>query len=445
MAHDVFVSYSSQDKPTGDAIVASLEANGIRCWIAPRDILPGSDWSESIVDAIEQAGTMVLVFSSHSNTSPQIRREIERAVDTGIPVIPVRIEDVLPCRSLQYFIGPQHWLDAWTPPLEQHLHRLTDTIKTLLSKRLEGFDAAGREPRLKPQTDTAVGAPTPAAAEPPPTAAREETPVAIVPSPPRKFLLILLTSLVCLLVVLGVAGGIWWRWSQQVVLTSKVPAPLPATAPSTPAPPAKPAEQPKRGMIGLQVQNVTPELAKSFGLAEPKGALVAEVNPGYPAEKAGLQRGDIIIEFNGRPIQWMEELPLIVFRTLPGTEVGLRVFSDGKEKTLTLRVAELPKEHGAIPFMLLGLVVRNLDQTLAQRFRLQETRGLLVLHVEQGFAADKAGLRPGDLILDINGQAVEGKKDYQEIMRKLNKGGLLRLLIKRQGRSLYMTIEIPQA
>ena len=159
MPHDVFISYSSIDKPTADAITASLEANGIRCWIAPRDILPGSDWSEAIVEAIEQAGTMVLVFSAHANTSPQIRREIERAVDTGIPLIPFRIEDVLPCRSLQYFIGPQHWLDAWTPPLEQHLHRLTGTIKALLSKRLEGFDAAGREPQLKPPSDTAVAAP----------------------------------------------------------------------------------------------------------------------------------------------------------------------------------------------------------------------------------------------------------------------------------------------
>jgi hypothetical protein len=116
MAHDVFISHSSTDKPTADAIVAALEASGIRCWIAPRDILPGSDWSESIMEAMEQAGVMVLVFSGHSNTSPQIRREIESAVSAGIPVIPFRIEDVLPSKSLQYFIGPQHWLDAWTPP-----------------------------------------------------------------------------------------------------------------------------------------------------------------------------------------------------------------------------------------------------------------------------------------------------------------------------------------
>jgi tetratricopeptide (TPR) repeat protein len=212
MAHEVFVSYSSQDKPTADALVASLEANGIRCWIAPRDILPGSDWSESIMEAIEHAGTMVLVFSGHSNTSPQIRREIESAVSAGIPLIPLRIEEVLPCKSLQYFIGPQHWLDAWTPPLEQHLHRLTDTIKVLLSKRIEGFDAAGKEPRLKPQTDTAVGAPTPAAAESPPTAARAETPVKIAPSPPvRKFAWTVPIILISSLVAVALGGGVvWW-------------------------------------------------------------------------------------------------------------------------------------------------------------------------------------------------------------------------------------------
>jgi tetratricopeptide (TPR) repeat protein len=211
MAHDVFVSYSSQDKPTADAIVASLEANGIRCWIAPRDILPGSDWSESIVESIERVGTMVLVFSGHSNTSPQIRREIESAVSAGIPVIPFRIEEVLPSKSLQYFIGPQHWLDAWTPPLEQHLHRLTDTIKALLSKRVEGFDAAGKEPRLKPQTDTAVEGPTPESAEIPLTPAREELLAGISKSTPasifsRTIPLILLASLF----TAALTGGIFW-------------------------------------------------------------------------------------------------------------------------------------------------------------------------------------------------------------------------------------------
>jgi tetratricopeptide (TPR) repeat protein len=215
MAHDVFVSYSSRDKATADAIVASLEANGIRCWIAPRDILPGSDWGEAIVEAIEQAGTMVLVFSAHSNTSPQIRREIEGAVAAGIPLIPFRIEEVLPCKSLQYFIGPQHWLDAWTPPLEQHLHRLTATIQALLSKRIEGFDATGKEPRLKPQSAPAVGALSPESAESPAVAAREEPQSGTGPSLPRKWSRTLALILVSSLGAAAVGGGVvWWLTDQ---------------------------------------------------------------------------------------------------------------------------------------------------------------------------------------------------------------------------------------
>ncbi len=170
MAHDVFVSYSNQDKPTADAIVASLEANGIRCWVAPRDILPGADWGASIVEAIEKSGAMVLVFSGHANTSGQIKREVDQAVTAGIPIIPFRIEEVLPNKELRYYLSTPHWLDAWTLPLEQHLHKLIDSIKALLSERLEGFDAARREPGLKSSPEAAVVSPAPGAAEQPPAA-----------------------------------------------------------------------------------------------------------------------------------------------------------------------------------------------------------------------------------------------------------------------------------
>jgi hypothetical protein len=105
MAHDVFISYSSKDKLTADAACAILESKGIRCWIAPRDILPGADWGESIVDALGQARVFVLVFSSPANASQQIRREVERAVNRGLAVIPLRIEDVAPTKSLEYFIS----------------------------------------------------------------------------------------------------------------------------------------------------------------------------------------------------------------------------------------------------------------------------------------------------------------------------------------------------
>jgi TIR domain-containing protein len=132
MAHDAFISYSSRDKTTADAACAALEAAGIRCWIAPRDITPGAEWGEAIIDAIGQARVLVLVFSTYANESPQIRREVERAVHKGIPIVPLRIEDIAPTRSLEYFIGTVHWLDALTPPLEAHLRKLVEALRALL-------------------------------------------------------------------------------------------------------------------------------------------------------------------------------------------------------------------------------------------------------------------------------------------------------------------------
>jgi len=129
MAHDIFISYSANDKPTADAVCATLEARGLRCWIAPRDVLPGADWSEAIIDAIAGSRALVLVFSQHANTSQQVRREVERAVHKGIAVVPMRIADVPMSKSLEYFISTPHWLDALTPPLQQHLDYLAETLK----------------------------------------------------------------------------------------------------------------------------------------------------------------------------------------------------------------------------------------------------------------------------------------------------------------------------
>ncbi len=132
-AYDVFVSYSSKDKATCDALCATFEGKGLRCWIAPRDILPGMNWGEAIIEGIEQSRVMVLVFSSHSNQSSRVRREVERAVNKGIPVIPLRIEDVKLSLAMEYFISSQHWLDALTPPLEKHLEKLARKVIRLLT------------------------------------------------------------------------------------------------------------------------------------------------------------------------------------------------------------------------------------------------------------------------------------------------------------------------
>ena len=134
MAHDVFVSYASGDKTVADAVCATLESHGIRCWIAPRDVLPGIHYGEAIIDAIHECRIMVLVFSSKANMSGHIPKEIERAVSQGVTVMPLRIEDVAPAKSLDYFIGSVHWLDALTPPLEVHLQRLAKNVQTLLAR-----------------------------------------------------------------------------------------------------------------------------------------------------------------------------------------------------------------------------------------------------------------------------------------------------------------------
>jgi hypothetical protein len=132
-AGEVFVSYSQADRDIALAVVSYLEAHEVACWVAPRDVPPATDWAEQIVEAIARASLMVLIFSSTANGSPQVRREVERAVHRRVRVLPFRVEDVLPARSLEYFLSSQHWLDAFPPPMEPHYARLTSFVKTLLA------------------------------------------------------------------------------------------------------------------------------------------------------------------------------------------------------------------------------------------------------------------------------------------------------------------------
>jgi|GEM_PF-4502186 len=138
MAHDVFISYSSTDKPVADSICASLEGRKIRCWIAPRDIVPGNEYAGSITEAVKASRVLVLVFSASANNSPHVMRELERAVSSGIPIIPFRVENVAVSKSMEYYICTSHWLDAMTPPLEQHLQHLGQTVALLLAESVGG-------------------------------------------------------------------------------------------------------------------------------------------------------------------------------------------------------------------------------------------------------------------------------------------------------------------
>jgi len=134
MTFDVFLSYAHEDKPIADAACAVIEKAGIRCWIAPRDIAPGADYAAALMEALDHCKVLVLIFSGRANGSPHIRREVERAVSRGIPLIPVRVEDIEPNAALKYFVGSVHWLDALTPPLERHFANLATTLGVILKQ-----------------------------------------------------------------------------------------------------------------------------------------------------------------------------------------------------------------------------------------------------------------------------------------------------------------------
>ncbi|MBU4274155.1 MAG: toll/interleukin-1 receptor domain-containing protein [Planctomycetes bacterium] len=238
--HDVFISYSSKDKLTADKICAFLEANGIRCWMTPRDVLPGSNWGESIIDAINGAKVMLLVFSANSNASNHIKREVERTVNRGNPVIPVRIEDVMPTKSLEYFISSQHWLDAYPPPLEKHLDHLAMTLKMLLSKIGGEPEVSKPAPRSitkhdfhpSPPVSPQIPLPREETAIPSPKAPAPKATTSILAGKNKWIAALVLSSLV---VGVGLAVGLLGRRADQPSGPAPVAVPPPAVA--TPAVP----------------------------------------------------------------------------------------------------------------------------------------------------------------------------------------------------------------
>lgn len=139
MAHDVFISYSSKDAGPAEAICRALESTGMRCWIAPRDIVSGSQWGGSIINAIQASKAVLIVFSEHANASPQIVRELEAAVDRRLPLIPVRIVDLLPTEDMQYFLGVSHWLNAYPKAIESYLPQIVESTRKVLDGQRQSW------------------------------------------------------------------------------------------------------------------------------------------------------------------------------------------------------------------------------------------------------------------------------------------------------------------
>jgi len=161
MTHQVFICYSTQDKAVAEEVCATLEKRHIECWIAPRDVLPGMEWAESIVDALDGCSVLVLVLSSSSNTSPQVIREVGRAASNGTPIIPLRIDDVSLSKSMDYFISRHQWLDALTPPLKKHLQKLANTVQQILDQKKithPAIEITKSEEKVRKETEEAIKA-----------------------------------------------------------------------------------------------------------------------------------------------------------------------------------------------------------------------------------------------------------------------------------------------
>jgi hypothetical protein len=132
MTTDVFLSYSNSDRDTADEAVRHLESQGVSCWVAHRDAKAGEEWAASIVDAIALSRLVVLIYSSHSNKSQQVLREMERAVQSNIPILPLLIDDAPLSKSMRYFLGATHWLDAARKTPAERLTLLSETVKRVL-------------------------------------------------------------------------------------------------------------------------------------------------------------------------------------------------------------------------------------------------------------------------------------------------------------------------
>jgi serine protease Do len=201
-----------------------------------------------------------------------------------------------------------------------------------------------------------------------------------------------------------------------------------------------------RGRIGVTIQDVNAQLAESFGLDRPRGALVSSVQSGSPGEKAGLQPGDVVVAVNGRPIERSAELPAIIARIKPGTDTQLGVWRGGKEQSIGVKVALLD-EHQVRTAMRggrgnsdeesrLGLAVRPLAPQEKQQ---AETDGNLVVEQVSGPAA-AAGVQPGDIILGVNGKRVKSLEELQSASKALGKN--VALLIQRDSAQIFVPLRL---
>src|SRR5262245_43284027 len=207
-----------------------------------------------------------------------------------------------------------------------------------------------------------------------------------------------------------------------------------------------------RGWLGVAIQELTPELAAQFGLTDTKGVLVSDVMDDSPAKKAGFERADVIVEFDGKPMDSPTHLRNAVAQTPIGKKVSIRLIRDKKSRTLEVTIAEQPKsvaqagseENGDITApvgVLSDLEVRELTDELASRYGMKSSeRGVVIIRVKSGSTAEEMGVREGDIVVEVNRKGVTSLKTYERIVSGLVKDQAVLLLLKRQGRTMYLTL-----
>lgn len=206
-----------------------------------------------------------------------------------------------------------------------------------------------------------------------------------------------------------------------------------------------------RGFLGVTIQDITPDLAESFKLKDTKGAIVPDVTPDSAAAKAGLKAGDIVVAFDGQPIEKAAEFQRRVAMKKPGSEVEITVLRDGKKQTLTAKLEERPSDEQLAANTTkeqasekLGITVQNLTNDLAKQFGFVGQKGVLVTDVESGSPAAMAGIQPGSLIQEVNRTPVENVKEFKEAVDAAAKEGKVMLRVRYEKSSMFVVLTIPK-
>jgi serine protease Do len=202
-----------------------------------------------------------------------------------------------------------------------------------------------------------------------------------------------------------------------------------------------------RGWLGVSIQPLTPELAKSFGLKEPKGVLIADIVKDSPADKAGLVSGDVLMEFDGKKVDAPQDLQKVVAVTAPGKGVPIKVWREKGEKTIEIKVGEIPEDTAQLEpngkgKSLLGLETQPITPEVARQLNLRTTEGVVVARVEEEGPAAEAGLQRGDVIREINRQRIRSAQDYERATQGLKPGDRVTVLLQRGQQSLYVAFTV---